>query len=288
MKSFCIKTNHQSILTYLLNEFSAIDLDSVYLSQYSFKIYDNIILHYKGNLDSLFYEKVSKILSIAILLFFEKKIIHQIIEYHYFYFEPEEKKEILQNCVELFDIENENTYLRYEYIYHAVYEYLTQHKSMILDGFVQFRLKDYHDVLDATIDMAVNKFIIDREYREFIEVLQLYIDTKSKKDAPIVHIIYQNGHSILLDEEKNLIPTEDAITNTKYLSDISFSSNDYTLNTLLNLLPSKITIHMVHDNPDEFIQTLLLVFQNRVQICHDCTLCHIYHKTPSSKDGNFI
>lgn len=263
MKSFCIKTNNQPIIDYLLDEFSNIDLDNVYLSKCTFKIYDNIIIHYTGNYHSIFYEKVSKILSVCILLFFEKSLIRHMINYHYFYFEPEEKKDILENCIELFDLENENTYLRYKHIYNSVYNYISTNKSMILSGFVQFRLGDYLDLLDTTIDMAVNKFIIDREYREFIEILQLYIDTKSSKDSPEIHMIYSQNYSFLIDHMKNIIPTDSSIANAKYLSDISFSSNDYTLNTLLNILPKEIEMH-VNGCEDEFINTIKSIFGSRV------------------------
>ncbi len=65
----------------------------------------------------------------------------------------------------------------------------------------------------------------------------------------------------------------------KYLSDISFSSNDYCLNTLLNLLPSKLHIHLVDNFEDEFITTLKLIFENRVYICNDCDICRVYRLT---------
>ena len=38
----------------------------------------------------------------------------------------------------------------------------------------------------------------------------------------------------------NLIDIDKNSLNAKYLSDVSFSNNDYVLNTLLNLLPKKI------------------------------------------------
>lgn len=288
MKSFCIKTNNEHITNYLLGEFTKIDLDNVYLSKCTFKIYDNIILHYTGNYYSLFYQKVSKVLSTCILLFFEKKLIRHIIDYHYFYFELDEKKDILKNCIELFDLENESTYLRYKYTYDSVYEYISTNKSMILDGFVQFRLGDYNSLLDSTIDMAVNKFIIDREYKEFVEILQLYIDTKASKDSPELHMIYSKNFSFLIDNNKNIIQTDTSITSTKYLSDITFSSNDYTLNTLLNLLPSKLTIHLIDNYYDEFINTIELIFKNRIVICNDCTLCNVYRHNITSSDGKLL
>ena len=123
--------------------------------------------------------------------------------------------------------------------------------------------------------MAVNKFVIDREYSEFIDLLKCYINSKSY-EVSCVHLIYQNKESILLDEFKSLIELDENILNSKYLSDITFSSNDYTLNALLTLLPKKIYIHIIDDIQDEFINTLKLIFDDRIFICNDCNICKIY------------
>ncbi len=92
----------------------------------------------------------------------------------------------------------------------------------------------------------------------------------------VVHLIYSSDKSILLDELKNIIITTDNISKAKYLSDISFSSNDYTLNSLLSLLPKKLYIHLIDNNIDEFINTLKLVFDKKVELCTDCDICTLY------------
>ena len=56
MKSICIKSNNKYIIDYLLKDFSNINLDSIYLSNNSFKIYDNVIMHYSGNNIKDFYK----------------------------------------------------------------------------------------------------------------------------------------------------------------------------------------------------------------------------------------
>ena len=67
------------------------------------------------------------------------------------------------------------------------------------------------------------------------------------------------------------------ILQAKYLSDISFSNNDYILNTLLNLLPNKIYIHLVSPLSNlDFLNTLQLIFENRVEHCNDCNICNLY------------
>ena len=82
-----------------------------------------------------------------------------------------------------------------------------------------------------------------------------------------------------LDENKNLIVVNDDIFKAKILSDITFSSNDYILNSLLTLLPKKIYIHLVDNYKDEFINTLQLVFENKVNLCTECNICQLYKKT---------
>ena len=67
--------------------------------------------------------------------------------------------------------------------------------------------------------------------------------------------------------------------NAKYLSDVSFSNNDFVLNTLLNLLPKKIYIHLASPLSNlDFINTIQLIFENRVDLCHDCNICNLYKK----------
>ena len=276
LKSFCIKTNNNQIIDYLLNEFENVDLEGLYISKLKFKFYTNFIVHYKGkNLDS-FYTTFSKILSSTIVKFYEKEIVKHIINSNYFYFTDIEQRKIFNIAYDyLYNGDLKESYIRKDSIMISCFEYFSNNKSVILDGFVNFRIHDYIKIIDYIVDMAVNKFVIDREYTEFIELLKCYIDSKDC-NISTVHLIYQNKDSILLDEYKKVIELDDSILNSKYLSDITFSSNDYTLNTLLTLIPKKIYIHLIDNVQDEFINTLKLIFDDRIHLCDDCNICNLY------------
>ena len=275
MKSICIKTNNKQIINYLLNCFNEINIENVYVSNHTFKIYENVIIHYIGNDISLFYKTICTILANCIILFFEPKLIKRIISYNYFYFSKDEQNKIFENCSSLLNSHEEN-YEKKDILYNCIKDFLEHHKSFVLSGFVNFRLKDYISFLDEIVDTAVNKFLIEREYDEFINILKIYVNSKTNNSSDEVHLIYTNSTSILVDKDKNIISTKDNILNAKYLSDISFSSNDYALNTLLSILPKRITIHIVDNYSDEFIDTLKLIFEDRIKICNDCNICSIY------------
>lgn len=282
MKSFCIKTNNNAILEYLLDKLDYLELEEVKYSKNKFKIYYNIIVHYIGEKISFFDEKLSSIITDTILKFYKEKMIKKIINFDYFYFEEYEKKIIIQNCCEIIESsEYEQISKEKEYIHEAVLQYVIENKSMILEGFVNFRIKEYIKYLDSIVDIAVNKYIIEKEYNEFISLLRMYINSK-KSNIKNLHLIYGKSELTILDENKNIVPLCKEIYNAKFLSDIIFSENDYALNTLLTLLPQRIEIHLL-DSEDEFIKTVKLIFEDRVYICRECNICRTYKMIKMTK-----
>lgn len=271
MKSFCFKTNNTQVLNYLLNRIQEIDFENLIYSQNQFKIYKNITIHYRGNNNNKFYNFLTELIGEVVIEFYEERILKQLINYNYFYFDEYEKNKILENCMQLIEPEMYNTKLLDN---KNIKEYVKENKAMILDGFVYFRLKAYLEYLDEVVDSGVNQFVIEKEYREFISLLRIYVESKVP-EYNLLHLIYINGESILLDEKRNIVSVSENIYNAKYLSDISFSSNDFALNTLLCLLPRRIEIHLI-DDEDEFINTLKLIFEGRVTICKDCDICKTY------------
>jgi putative sporulation protein YtxC len=155
---------------------------------------------------------------------------------------------------------------------------------MVLNGFINFRIKPYLDILNDIVNDAVNTYVVEKEYLEFVSLLKLYVNSQNS-NCDIVHIIYSSSESILLDKNKQIITNSYDNLKSKYLSDISFSSNDYTLNSLLTLLPKKIYVHLIDKYVDEFIDTLKSVFENRVHICTDCNICNLYK---NSKNPNTL
>lgn len=283
MKSICIKTNNENLLNYLLNELNYIEIKPVVISNNTFKNYKNIIIHYSGNDNKQFIHEVSCILSCLVIDELEERFIKNLLIKNYFYFDITERKHILEICFDIF-ADDFNLYFdkKYNCLINDFENYLSNNKSIVLDGFLNFRIKDYLLILENVVDEAVNNFVIEKEYLEFISLLKMYINSQ-KSTCDLVHLVYNNGSSILLDKDKNIIDVSDDIFKAKYLSDISFSSNDYALNTLLTLIPKKIYVHLINNCIDEFIHTISLIFENRVEVCTDCNICKIYKNNSLKK-----
>lgn len=279
MSSLCIKTNNEEILSYLKNEFSSFNMLNISYSMNEFKSYKNIIIHYTGIDKELFYTKLATIFSYLVIDYFEHDFIENILSNNYFYFDNTELAKILELCNENICDDDEFSFTNRQIIlFDAFYEYITKHHSIIITGFINFRLKDYRNLLEHLIDFSVNEFIIEREYLEFVSLLRLYVN--SQVPSPIViHLVSFGDNIILLDEHLEIIDVNKNALKAKYLSDVSFSNNDYILNTLLNLLPKTIYLHLVSSSTNlDFINTLQLIFENHTKICTDCNICNLYKK----------
>ena len=288
MKSICIKTNNENLLDYLLNELDYIEVKPVAISKNQFKNYKNVIIHYSGNDNKKFVHEVSCILSCLVIDELEESFLKMILLKNYFYFNSTEMKHILELCYEIFS-DDFNTYFdkKHNLLIDSFENYLITNKSIILIGFINFRIKNYMTILEDVVDEAVNSFVVEKEYLEFISLLKMYVNSQNS-NCDVVHLIYNKNNSTLLDKDKNQINVSDDIFKAKYLSDISFSSNDYALNTLLTLVPKKIHIHLIDNCIDEFIHTISLIFENRVEICTDCSICKIYKNNPINLKKTFI
>ena len=288
MKSLCIKTNNSKLIEYLLNELKYLELNDICFSIQKFKHYQNIIIHYRGSNNYIFLDKISSILSLLVIGELEEDFINKLLIQNYFYFDINERKNITDIC---FDIMSENFSTnfdkKFKVLYDSFYEFLLDNKNLYLKGFTNFRLKKYFNILDDLVTKAVNSYVIEKEYLEFISLLKIYINSQNS-NCELVHIIYSNSNTILLDENKQIIDISQDNLNNKYLSDISFSSNNYTLNSLLTLLPKKIYIHLIDIYVDEFINTLQTIFENKVYICTDWSICNLYKTSKEEKNPNTI
>ncbi len=278
MSSLCIKTNNEKILKYLENEFKDFNMQNVRYSCNKFKYYKNIIIHYKGIDKELFYTKLATIFSYLVIDFFENDIITNILTSNYFYFEDDELDKIIDLCDENVCDDNEFSFQsRQLLLFDAFYEYISTHNSIVLSGFINFRLFNYRNLLENLVDFSVSEYIIEREYLEFISLLRLYINSQVPKNS-IVHVVVLEFNTILLDKDFNNIEIDKNSLNAKYLSDVSFSNNDYILNTLITLLPQKLVLHIASHSPSnsDFINTLKAIFENRIEVCYDSNICNLY------------
>ncbi|HPU40815.1 MAG TPA: putative sporulation protein YtxC [Acetivibrio clariflavus] len=195
------------------------------------------------------YEKL--ILSISngladyIIKEYEEKLLLRIINSNYCYFNSIEKKEILRLALLIIKNDDKNflnslfQIRRRNIIIKKLVDYFESSNKVILDGFVNFRLKDYIKDLEEIVDKAVDEFLTEREYKEFIRLLRYFVDIQEPK-FNVIHVLvdYDNKY-ILLDEKKKEI-TNECIQ--EFMSDIpegEINYDDLLVSSLITMAPKK-------------------------------------------------
>lgn len=223
---------------------------------------------------------VANALADYIIRQYEAKLISRIINSNYCYFNAIEKKEILSLAVRiirnddksflnsLFQIRRRNMIIR------KLLDYFEGSNSLILDGFVNFRLKDYMKDLEEIVDKAVDDFLMEREYKEFIRLLRYFVDIQDPK-FNVVHVIVRyDSKYILLDEHKKEITNECIQEFVNEITEGEINYDDLLVSSLITLAPRKIIIHSTGQfRNKELLETIKNVFMGKVVMCSGCEIC---------------
>lgn len=271
MVSFCIKSLNKTTLDELERYFDSFNLPNIYYSQKKLPKFHNLIFHYVGNSTDNFYIELSQIMAKFIIDTFEKKIIRSSLKYDFFYFSTDEREIILENLDNILS-SKEALSEKYSILQKCIYEFHKKSHKYNIDGFMNFRISPYKEYLNIYLDQAIHKYVLDKEYCEYVDLLREYIYTQTPKTQKL-HLIYTQDEALLLDELGNIVTTT---ASKKYLSDISFSKNDFILNSILSFIPGYLIIHSF-GHEDKFIKFLKLIFEEKYIICDNCDICHSFN-----------
>lgn len=159
MKTICIKTISDENIDYIINLLEQLPI-SIYISNYRFKVYDNLIIHYveKENVD-MFYEVISNILKKLIEDNYEEEFLRKIIERNYFYLSSLERKYILEISIKVLDLPDEKIGRKREVLKEIIKNYLLENKKIVIEGFMNFRIKEYKDLLEKIVEVSVLSYL---------------------------------------------------------------------------------------------------------------------------------
>lgn len=159
MKSICVKFNNQKEVDYLINKYKENFIENSKLSLKKFKIFYNLIIHYFGEEEKKFLYQLSIILSDYIIDNYEKKFIKRCINRNYFYFEEYEKEILLKISLKILQLQEMEFQYKKDILTEIIYDYLLYNKAIYLEGFLNFRIKEYLEILDYVVELSVMNYI---------------------------------------------------------------------------------------------------------------------------------
>lgn len=262
MERFSITTGTKDVHNALLKRISAEVGEEVAVD-----IDNNAIKVISENNDTR--DKIIRVISDTIVEKYENKFLNKLINQNYFYFNLPDKRNILKKAMDYTDEEKIYSNL----INTRLNEYLSTTDKLALDGFVNFRLKDYQSELEEVIDKAVDDFMIEKEYKEFIKLLKYFVDIQNPR-YELVNIVPVGSGYIMYDENGTDITADCAREFMREIENERINSDDLLISSLISIAPRRICIHKLDDIENvDLLNTIEQVFSKKITKCNDCDMC---------------
>ncbi|WP_047153158.1 sporulation protein YtxC [Aneurinibacillus tyrosinisolvens] len=152
-----------------------------------------------------------------------------------------------------------------------IIRYLYTNHVLKLDGFLRFRLKDYLQQLQAMVELSVEEYLMEEEYKEIIMRLRAHVPAERSNPCTI-HVVHRGERFRYYDEEWNSLslPQRSRIAIESFLYCTDEESN--MIDMLIRHSPAKLVIHTQQES-HYGIGMMKKLFKEEVSVCGHCSIC---------------
>nr|WP_300005538.1 sporulation protein YtxC [Tissierella sp.] len=228
--------------------------------------------------DYFLLDTLTKFVEEVILKFYTDKIISLRLDEKIGLIEKSKRLEIIEDVKEV--LNSTTLFLKEKKkVKKEIFDYFLENKTLVIDGYLKFRSKSFHDLVDRSIELVLGDFQMEVEYNEFIDTLKFLIESQ-KSEIDLINIIFKDGKYDLLNE--SFKPIDNTHINTVLESlydedsnDESVSHEDVLLSTIIALSPRRIIMHGSDKYENDLSSILKEIFGDRMEICKGCKQCNI-------------
>ncbi|WP_170270512.1 putative sporulation protein YtxC [Heliorestis acidaminivorans] len=211
----------------------------------------------------------------------EKALLNKYLKTKYYYFSESEKKNITDKARKILQQEEETSkdYIIYrvgrnERILERLLDVMILNKEVHIDGFIRFRLKDYVKSLCEAVDLAVDEYMMEKEYNEFVRLLKYFLEIQDTR-IPLIHVFLRSGGQFYLVDNAGNPVSQDLMEGLQEEEvDQYISHDDLLISSLITVAPEQVLIHAPEsEQSSEALNTIKAVFGDRLHYCPGCERC---------------
>lgn len=250
-----------------------------------------LVITLQGSSDSRFFRvkdiiyifkyQLAEVLAEEILTFWENDLVRKLVEKKYRRLPEVEKNELLQKALGFLQKCNDNESLnmlmrfgRKNRIARRIFDHLHQTDLLVIDGFINFCLRDYLTEIKFAVELASEEIKNEKEYNEFIKLLRYFVDSQAPRILEVNLMVNDAGLFYMWDGEGNYI--EDKYIDY-YVDDIVVNNvnlDDILVSILITIAPRRVVLHGPGKVPDnQSLQVIKKVFRDRIFTCGGCERC---------------
>lgn len=239
------------------------------------EIYDDKI---KNSVDL----NVSKILYKIIVDVFKQKEMYEFLTDTYFFLRSEELPDVSERIINALTgkekIKDDTSIYcmnRRNNIISKIKECIEENREINISGFITFRMKYLKEDFEAIVDKVVEKYLVEKEYNEFVKLLKYFVEVQDSKLDEVNIIADKKGEYHIKDKDGKDILAEfvGELVDCK-LGMVGINIEDVIISGLITNAPKVVKIHGEQNFVNkEILETIKNVFANRVVFCNNCFMC---------------
>lgn len=206
----------------------------------------------------------------------EEHLLRKIIKENYYYLSKDEQEAILKHILQGSECPDRDFYLRTmrkTRVLNQLLDFFRSSNELVVEGFLTFRLKDYLEELEEIVDRAVDDFLMEKEYKEFVRLLKYFVDIQEPREEEVNILFLPDGGFRLLDKNFTEIQNENLSELKAGLGEGEGEFEDLLISSLITLSPLQIVLHSPPEEDRFSLETIKAVFGERVRICRNCARC---------------
>jgi|GEM_PF-4191944 len=165
--------------------------------------------------------------------------------------------------------------LRKTLLYHKFLQYAEEQDQLYLHGFVRFRCREEQMSLVETVTAAIDDYLEERQYQEFLELLRCFLETQESMHE-LVHVVPDPLRQYALYDDQGERIVLDQLDQFFQEGERIHRADDYLVSALLTVAPRRVVFHQF-DADCGIVQTVETLFTDRLTYCSTCAHCLLLH-----------
>ncbi|MGL4569758.1 MAG: putative sporulation protein YtxC [Clostridium sp.] len=216
---------------------------------------------------------ISELLYEIVIRNYKEKELFEFLTDTYFFLKQDEiidvEVEIMQTLLRRNKIKDEDSIYcenKINKIIWSIKECLEETNEFNINGFITFRMRELKEDIERVIDKVVEKYMVEKEYKEFIKLLKYFVDIQESKVDRIDIMIGEDGSYDILDDKDNDLFNQFMNELTDCKVGVDANVEDVIISGLITNAPKKIIIYeKKYCTNKEFLDTIINVFGDRVK-----------------------
>jgi putative sporulation protein YtxC len=215
---------------------------------------------------------VSNILYRIVIDNYRKKEMFEFLTDNYFFLKQNEILEVEDEIVKVLKYEettkNEDSIYclnRINSMVEKIRDCISEKQEINIDGFITFRMRKLRGDIEKIIDKVVERYMVEKEYKEFVKLLKYFVEIQECKIEEINIIIEENNNYIIKNAEGKDLYCDFLKEITAEQGRIELNIEDVLISGLITSAPKNIIIYGKENCTNkEFLDTIQNVFGDKV------------------------